>query len=440
MNRTGSFTLALAALAVPALVCAQAASSPVGGEVMFVSGKAQRVAKDGQAIAVAKGMALLEGDRIKTDADSHVYVRLRDGGLLVVRPASELHVDMWRYDASKPQDSQIKYTLDNGVARHVSGQGAKSAREKFRFNTPMAAIGVRGTDFTVSADPGVTRVAVRSGGVIVNSFGDGCRRDGVGPCEGASAVELFANASAKLLQVRAGERRPEVIDDPAASPDRARPPATAEPVAKSPSNTTTDLHLADSRGSEVADIDHPNTPGTPGTPGTPNPVPDAPIGAWGRYTAIASGDAGVVKVEDVLNGRQVVAINRNYVLAANPSMTSFALPGDGVGNFTLVAHDGMITENTSGVSVASAASNGKLSIDFGARRFSTSLDVGVGPISTTISAQGSVDSAGRFQSDLFVSSSTISGLVGGRDASEAMYLYERKFGSYTATGATSWKK
>src|SRR3569832_1528554 len=84
---------------------------------MFVSGKAERVQKDGKSNAVAKGMTLLEGDRIRTDAESHVYVRLRDGGLLVVRPASELHVDLWRYDPAHPQDTQIKYTLENGVAR-----------------------------------------------------------------------------------------------------------------------------------------------------------------------------------------------------------------------------------------------------------------------------------------------------------------------------------
>src|SRR5688572_19544826 len=98
MNLTGNFTLALLALALPAAASAQAAAGHAGGEVMFVSGTAERLQKGGVATAVAKGMTLLEGDRIKTGADSHVYVRLRDGGLLVVRPASELHVDLWRFD------------------------------------------------------------------------------------------------------------------------------------------------------------------------------------------------------------------------------------------------------------------------------------------------------------------------------------------------------
>jgi hypothetical protein len=366
-----------------------------------------------------------------------VYVRLRDGGLLVVRPASELHVDLWRYDPAHPQDTQIKYTLESGVARQVSGSGVKAARDKFRFNTPMAAIGVRGTDFTVLADPTVTRVSVQSGGVIVNGFGSGCRAEGLGPCEGASAVELFASAANKLLQVRAGERRPEVIDDPSASPERVRPPAPAEPVSQKPATASPDVHLADSRGSEIVGVDVPSTPAPP----PPPPPPAVPVGVWGRWAALAIGDPGTVKAEDVLDGRTLIAVNKYYILAANPSMTSMPLPGDGVGNFTLTAHEGVITDTASGVSFASTASDAKLSIDFGQKRFSTSMNVSGGNMSTQIAAQGTVDSTGKFTSDLFVSPSSITGIVGGKNASEAMYLYQRSFNDhYQAIGATTWHK
>jgi hypothetical protein len=458
MNIGASLTLALAALALPAVASAQAATSYAGGEVMFVSGKAERVQKDGASNAVAKGMTLLEGDRIRTAADSHVYVRLRDGGLLVVRPASELHVDLWRYDPARPQDSQIKYTLDSGVARHVSGQGAKAAREKFRFNTPMAAIGVRGTDFTVLADPTITRVSVQSGGVIMNSFGDGCRRDALGPCEGASAVELFASAKDKLLQLRPGERRPEIIDDPSAAPDRARPPASGEPVAHQPLGAP-DVRIADSRGGELVDGQVlPSTPSEPGTPPTttptiptppvvpvtpppPPPAPEPQLAVWGRWAAIADKDPGVVSAQDVLSGRSLVAINRYYVLATDPSSPKLALPGAGVANFALAAHDGVIVDTKTGLGVASTASDARLSIDFGSRRFDTSMTVSGGNLSTQIAAKGWVDATGKFQSDAFAYPSAITGIVGGTDAGQAAYLYQRSFnGHYEAAGATSWRK
>lgn len=454
MNISATVSLALAALALPAAVLAQAPAAHAGGEVMFVSGKAERLQKDAPATLVTKGMTLLEGDRIRTAADSHVYVRLRDGGLLVVRPASELHVDLWRYDPARPQDSQVKYTLDNGVARHVSGQAAKAAREKFRFNTPMAAIGVRGTDFTVLADASVTRVSVQSGGIVMNGFGEGCRAEGLGPCEGSSAVELFATAKDKLLQVRAGERRPELIDDPSSAPDRARPPTVGEPVAQRPTSAP-DIELADSRGTEL--VQGPPAPVVPVPPAPepppvvqppivvivepPPPLPPEPaaIATWGRWKAIAAQDPGVVTAEEILAGRSLVAVNRFYMLAAN-SVTPSELPGAGVGNFVLKGHDGVITDKATGTGVASTASNGKLSIDFGARRFDTSMTVSAGQVSTDITAKGSIESNGRFRSDVFRYPSTIAGVVGGKDASQAVYLYNRSFGTHEASGAASWGK
>lgn len=413
--------------ALPFAASAQAVQPEhVGGEVMFVSGRAELLRANGQAVAVSKGLALLEGDEVRTQADSHVYVRMRDGGLLVVRPASELHVDRWRFDASRPQDSEIKYTLENGVARHVSGQGAKAAREKFRFNTPMAAIGVRGTDFTALASPSLTRVTVQSGGVIVNGIGGSCRADGLGPCEGPSAVELFATAKDKLVQVRVGDRRPEVIDANSISPDKLRAPAASEPVAAQPSALP--VSVADSRGTDVVNQVIPEKP-------------DPAIAVWGRWASIAAGDTGVVDAQTILKGRNLVAINNLYVLATDSGAQPMALPGDGVAKFQLVTHDGYITDRTGGPALPSTASNASLSVDFGTRRFETSMNVSAGAIGTQIAAKGSVDSSGQFVSDVFATPSTVQGIVGGRDASQAMYLYNRVIDSrYTATGATTWHK
>lgn len=436
-NSTGTFLSALALLAGPLAANAQVSPAHVGGEVMFVSGRADRVQPDGTVGAVAKGMQLVEGDRIKTQPDSHVYVRMRDGGLLVVRPASELHVDVWRFDPSHPQDSQIKYTLDNGVARHVSGKGAKAAREKFRFNTPMAAIGVRGTDFTVLADSRITRVSVQSGGVVVNGFGEGCRAEGIGPCEGPSAVELFASAKDKLLQLRMGERRPELIEDPSGSPDKSRPAAAGEPTAGKPLNG--DVSVAEARGSEIVGTQVPEKPPVVVPP--PPPVPEPPVAVWGRWAAIADKDTSVVNVSELLGGRSLVAANRFYMLAANKPASAIELPGAGQASFTLTAHDGVISDKQTGTNMVSTASDAALKIDFGSRRFETSMTVKAGNVSTDISGKGSVESDGRFLSDAFVTPSLIQGIVGGKQASEAAYLYQRAInGRYEASGATSWHK
>lgn len=424
---------------------------------MFVSGQAERFKADGAREQVGKGMTLLEGDRIKTAANSHVYVRLRDGGLLVVRPASELHVDLWRYDPARPQDSMIKYTLDNGVARHVSGQGAKAARDKFRFNTPMAAIGVRGTDFTVLADPGVTRVSVQSGGVIVNALGGGCRADGVGPCEGNSAVELFASARDKLLQLRQGERRPELIDDVNTNPDHYRPPAVNEPTAQKKAPADADI-VAESRTSGFVNMAEKAAPPVPApapppvsepAPGpapapAPVPVPEAPkpsitIADWGRWAPLAKDDVSAVDITEFLKGRQLVAINRTHVLATNGT-SPVELPNAGVASFKLFAHDGVLTDTATLQRYVTTASDASLRIDFGTRRFDTSMVVSGNGMTIPIEAKGAVQASGSFVSDAFTSPSAVQGIVGGKQASEAVYLYSRSLNGFEASGAAAWLK
>jgi hypothetical protein len=169
--------------------------------------------------------------------------------------------------------------------------------------------------------------------------------------------------------------------------------------------------------------------------------PPPPIAVWGRWAAIAANDAGVVSAQEVLSGRSLVAINRFYVLGANKPATAFEMPGAGVGNFTLTAHDGVISDKTTGSAIASTASDARLSIDFGTRRFETSMKVSAGDLSTQISGKGAVEANGRFASDAFTSPSSIKGLVGGDQASEAMYLYQRSInGRYDASGAASWRK
>jgi hypothetical protein len=439
---------------------------PSAGEVVFVAGTVMRRTTNDQPQALAKGDSVGEGDRFEAGNDGYAYIRLRDGGLLVLRPQAQLRIERWRYDPRQPERSEIKYTLDSGVARHVSGRAAQAARDHFRFNTPVAAIGVRGTDFTVLAEPGVTRVSVRSGGVVVSSFGSGCAAEGSGPCGGDTATELFASAREKLLQLRAGERRPELVDiGLVPAPERVRPPAANEPVAGR--TLTGEVMVAESRGTDVvasgrrppepvvatapAEVITPVAVVAP--PAVPAPVPvvavstpsvevvpDVPLAAWGRWSGMSDKDAEAVATQ-VTAGRRLLAINNHFLLAVDPKAMASALPETGVGDFRLTAHQGLVIDGNTGRTLASTASDGKLRIDFAERRFETSLQLKAAEISGQIQSKGSVGTDGSFMSDLFVSPTIVTGVVGGKKAGEAAYLYQGPIGDrIEASGATSWKK
>lgn len=410
----------------------QSPSDESAGEVVFVAGAATKQTGNAASQSIVKGLKLVQGDLLRTDEQAYVYVRMADGGLLVLRPQSHLRIDHWRYNAQRPELSEIKYTLHSGVARYVSGRGSQAAKDKFRFNTTLAAIGVRGTDFTVLSSPELTQVSVRSGGVVVGSLGNGCSAEALGPCGGESALELFATSSNKLLQVTLGDRRPQLIDSASTGgPDKARPPASGEPHAESGSSVPAGV-LVTEGAREAAVVDLAAKSGNPDTA--------LSIAVWGRWGALTNGQSGAEVVRDVLNGRQLAAINRYYVIGANPSAV-LEMPDAGVGQFKLMGHSGLLVDPATGKLQETTASNGSLQIDFGARRFQTSLDLQSPTVQTTIRSQGYIEASGKMASDPYVSATALEGLVGGKGGGEAMYIYHRPAAQgIEVSGVASWKK
>src|SRR5206468_13072945 len=148
----------------------------------------------------------------------------------ILRPQTRARIVTYHIDEKNPANTRVKLELLSGVARAKSGDAVKLARQNFRFNTPVAAIGVRGTDFTVFTDNNTSRVAVISGGVVMSGFGGACRADALGPCEGSASRELSAAQRGQLLQLQRGETAPQLLQSSPLSPDQVSPPRADEPL------------------------------------------------------------------------------------------------------------------------------------------------------------------------------------------------------------------
>jgi hypothetical protein len=148
------------------------------GRIVFVTGE---VYADSRRAALND--AVREGQELSTGKDGYVYLKTADDGLLILRPASRARIVAYHVDRQVPSNTHVKLELLSGVARSVSGTAVKQARQNFRFNTPVAAIGVRGTDFTVFTDQESSSVTVLSGAIVVSGFGGACLPTGGGPCE-----------------------------------------------------------------------------------------------------------------------------------------------------------------------------------------------------------------------------------------------------------------
>jgi hypothetical protein len=214
-------------------VVAGAAYSQEAGQVVQAVGDVRLAGTTAKV-----GDTVQAGDALSTGGDGYLYIKTVDGGFLILRPRSEARVLAYTIDAAQPGNNRIKFELSQGVARSISGAAVKQARQNFRFNTPIAAIGVRGTDFTVFTDAETTRVAVVSGGVVVSGFGAGCAVQGIGPCEGSAKRELFAGQESQVLQVSRGQAVPQLLRGSALLPDVSAPPRADEPAKISASTSS----------------------------------------------------------------------------------------------------------------------------------------------------------------------------------------------------------
>lgn len=106
------------------------------------------VKRAGEALPVAQGDRLLEGDILITGGDGHIGVIFHDGSILSLGEKSFLRVENFVF---KPIESEFKFHLDlkKGTALFESGKIGALSPEDFSFKVPEGTIGIRGTKFLV---------------------------------------------------------------------------------------------------------------------------------------------------------------------------------------------------------------------------------------------------------------------------------------------------
>lgn len=414
-----------------------AASAARVGEVVFAVGTPMRVLAAGTE-PVRRGAPVSVGDVLITGAGDHIHVRFVDGAFVSVRPGSRLVLEAYQFDAAAPAQSRVKFDLQTGVARSITGRAGQSAKDRFRLNTPVAAIGIRGTDFSVLADTQESRVAVHSGAVVVAPLGNGCSADALGPCGGDKARELTADVANSFARV--DRQRVEVLapTGPALTPDKVAPPVDAEPAARADASVDRGRASAITEFLASRGVDSGVVTRTEAA-SPPVPVPPAAL-AWGRWSAVAwDGDASVALAQAAV-GRQVTVGNEHFALYRERD-PSFAMPTQGRVDFTL--RDAQVHLMTAGAAPSpGSVSDARLTLDFDAGRFSTSLRAGHPSIaggSVGIQAAGLVNADGMFVSNAALSNARVAGAIAS-GATEAAYFFERQVDLGTLLGLTRWTR
>jgi hypothetical protein len=422
-----------------------------------------------------KGAQVFQGDTLETGSEGHLYIVTVDQAFISVRPNSRLTVNSYKANIANPNDTAIQFTLHQGVARFVSGQAVAAAKNRFRLNTPVAAIGVRGTDFTVFTTSTVTRASVMSGRIAVSPFNESCLAFSLGPCRSVSSLDLAAG-DLPVIELTRGDQLPRILQSEDLKPDRLVPPRPEERP-RSSQNSREDAtdptrhpdQLPPVRTTENGLASRSVTGREPMTSLSKTPgelvIEKADLLAdvvaenqlerfdtasnehgallnWGRWRAIADLPVNVSGAGTTSTSK-VVAVLDPYLLETRDT-TRFLLQTSGQFSFDLLGYEAFLIgqgDVAQPVNVLGAS----LRIDFSSQRFHTKLefqDQGMDRLST-LEASGAVSNTGKFSNDGVGQPGVIvRGALTGQLSTQAGYLFQKSIdgGESKILGATRWAR
>ncbi len=462
------------------------------GEVTLHIGQAVVVSSSQASEVVRRGTLIHAGDRIETAEGGHVHIRFLDGALVSVRPTSRLVVEDYQYNPQQVKQSLVRFRLDKGVTRAISGAAAEGAKDRFRLNTPLVAIGVRGTDFVVSTQVNQTIATVNQGAIVMTPFGEGCSPQALGPCGSAFTRLLTAEMVNTRMEFRNTLAQPELkpfngLKPPDMSVALADPRPSADPAATSreisrqartpaAGDDVVTAALVQSAVKSASDasmaVAPPQVPPAPivVTPVVVPPVVVAPVVvppvvvvpvvvapvvvpapvvvvpapvplpppqlAWGRWhsAALDATDFASSRSE-AGQGRNATVGDNDFILYRNPS--GAAVSPTGVANFDLQQAHARFT-SPSGALLPAQVQSGSLMINFGTSAYQTGLNV-------TSAATGNVglQASGYINGDGFFSSRSATQVVAGavaNDGKSAGYLFEKAAAGGILSGITLWSR
>jgi hypothetical protein len=427
------------------------------GTVSFMVGDASTLSSSGQKQTISRGTNVLAGQTILTGDNGHVHLKMVDGAFVSIRPSSRFKIEEYLFNAAEPKKSKIKFILEQGTARSITGKAGESSKESYRLNTPLAAIGIRGTDFVVQTEKNVTRVIVQSGAIVMTPLNDDCLSSSFGPCNTATARVLTAAMRDAYLELRNHKDAPILvpIEKSLGSPSFLSPPRPEEPVPEKTNKTASvaapvlpaDLTQAVKETSIINQIVAINN----SKPAEPKPVeqpvvvlpvekpievkPEPVIPAkiwWGRWEEVAGKtyNSGSAPDRETTMGNLVFGMFREK--------GDVILPSTGVAQFKL-AQSEVYLRGADQTLTAGTVANPSLTIDFGNRTFDTTLTVNVNGVNPTqIHSAGTISFQGIFLSEVNSPDTIVAGHLS-KNSDQAGYLFQRGLaGGAMLIGATRW--
>lgn len=201
---------------------AHANSTPSVGVVILSTGDSWRISSEGREPLSRQDPVYL-GDHLITVGGS-MTLRMQDNALVNLQPHSEMIIHAYQ-PAADGKKAAIRFELKQGKLRTRTGHIGEAAHQRYRLDTPFAALGIRGTDYTVNLSKEELGVYVHTGAIGLAPFSEtlGCLPGMLGTCQTPESADLSANEGA-WLRLRRGDGierisgTPEFVEDTQAAP------------------------------------------------------------------------------------------------------------------------------------------------------------------------------------------------------------------------------
>lgn len=449
MNSKIIFQIAFLTTLVLGAFTAQAIPSEPVARVAVSVGEAKKWNAAGQEEPLKVGAPLMAGDRIRTGPDSVAILIFTDEGRISLRADSELLIRHYQIDPAGVK-TRIELELIKGTVRQISGNGSRTQPDRYRLNTPIAVIGVRGTDFLAKTTGDAVEAFVHEGKIVLTPALGNCAQSECTPVAMASSdsqlkyVRLSTDGRIEQREFRQGELERVFGIDMARAGTRNAPIAGNSPAridangAQLPEGTrlvTSTIFAAyteaEKRSQNNPDSSFGNTHNS-----TPSDMPRQLV--WGRFSsASALPQALMVAYSEASQGRHVTVgeLGEYALWRANPiGRMSADLAGQA--NFRLAGADAVLVQPT-GLSTAQVTA-ATLGVDFDRSLFKATVGLQHASVgATTINVGGKINEEG-----VFIGTNANERVAGAltRDGTEAGYLFSKDVAAGTFRGITLWKR
>lgn len=138
--------------------CWPLAAWSAAGKIEFASGEASVRLTGGQVLPAGKGVEIEAGQTLETGA-GRMQIRFSDGGQVALAEHTSFRISAYHFPGHADGSEQAMFQLLRGGLRTITGAIGKKHKQKYRMETEVATIGIRGTHYQLRYCAGDCRTA-----------------------------------------------------------------------------------------------------------------------------------------------------------------------------------------------------------------------------------------------------------------------------------------